>query len=85
MHSTSGRTTNKVAEAVVSCLGLLGDMRCVYVYRSMTHDSYFVFACREMIHRLGVCVRVLGDVSQLPESLQHAIGKAVHVSQGNTR
>ncbi|EGD77214.1 dehydrodolichyl diphosphate synthase [Salpingoeca rosetta] len=39
----------------------------------------------EMIHRLGVCVRVLGDVKRLPPSLQQAIGKAVDISKDNTR
>ncbi|XP_048578160.1 dehydrodolichyl diphosphate synthase complex subunit DHDDS isoform X2 [Nematostella vectensis] len=40
---------------------------------------------RDMIDKHGVCVRVLGDLSMLPDDLQRSIARAVNFSKHNTR
>ena len=40
---------------------------------------------REMIEKHRVCVRVLGNVSLLPESLQKLVAEVVDISRNNTR
>eukprot|EP00056_Hartaetosiga_gracilis_P022510 m.31114 g.31114 ORF g.31114 m.31114 type:complete len:170 (+) comp9684_c0_seq4:47-556(+) len=39
----------------------------------------------EMVHRLGVQIRVLGDISRLPQGLQKAIAKVVSMSKDNDK
>jgi len=39
----------------------------------------------DMIDKLGICVRVAGDLSLLPRDVLQAAAKAVHYSRNNTR
>lgn len=40
---------------------------------------------RDLIHRHGVCVRIIGDISLLPRDLQELLAEAVSISAENTR
>lgn len=40
---------------------------------------------RELIHKHGVCFRVLGNLSLLPRDIQEIIAEAVHITKHNSR
>jgi hypothetical protein len=64
-----------------------GSVRALYMcYRAISDGviSRVVLSypgtCSEVIHRNQVSVRILGDVSMLPDALQHVLGKVVTMS-----
>jgi ditrans,polycis-polyprenyl diphosphate synthase len=44
-----------------------------------------LFQKNDLIQNHGVCVRILGDISLLPEDLQRVIARMVNVSKHNTK
>ncbi len=39
----------------------------------------------QMIDKLGICVRVMGDLSLVPEKLRNVMERAMKYSENNTR
>jgi ditrans,polycis-polyprenyl diphosphate synthase len=41
--------------------------------------------CRELIQQNGVCFRVLGNISLLPDDIQQIIAEGVNMTKNNKR
>ena len=40
---------------------------------------------REKIDKLGVCIRIFGDISLVPTDLQQTIAKVMHTTKHNNK
>uniref|UniRef100_A0A2C9JCA4 Alkyl transferase n=1 Tax=Biomphalaria glabrata TaxID=6526 RepID=A0A2C9JCA4_BIOGL len=92
---------DKLAETLEWCLDLGISEVTVYAFsienfkRSSDEVSYLMelsrqkFAKllqeRDLIHKHGVCVRIIGDISLLPRDLQELLAEAVSISSENKR
>jgi undecaprenyl diphosphate synthase len=48
-------------------------------------NEFFLCNLREKLDKMGVCVRIFGDQSLLPNDLQKIIAKIMHITKHNKK